>query len=172
MANSRKHRGTRLFLPMEKKLPTFSVNSWAQLSQQFFSRFSSTPVRISRNLYRSLGPNFIHFDIFTHVWDVNPNILYIQDLQFRQNRIIQSSCQDYRAMIKCDKDFFRSKLLRNAYNMKIKKKKAHYKLQETKKKKKINSHYSNKMIGSFKYHINMVWKFIYLHIHIKKEKRN
>lgn len=64
---------------------------------------------------------YFHTRGSTHIWGVNPNILYTQDLQFRQNRMIQSSCQDYRAMIKCDKDFFRSQLLRNAYNMKIKK---------------------------------------------------
>lgn len=132
--------------------------SYTQLSQQFFLA-SSTPVRISRNLYRSLGRTsfisiFSHTRIYTRGCKSKYS-LYRSQSEQRQNRIIWSA-----VIIKCDKDF----LIIVKCNMKIKKK------HINRNYKKHVEHWSQRIkcssirvLGKYS---DMAWKFIYLSISI------
>lgn len=126
MANSRKHRGTRLFLPMEKKTAHVlsELVSTAE-SAVFFSllQYSCTHfqefIQVTRPELHSF--RYFHTRGSTRLgckpkYSVHSG----SSIQTEQNDPIFLSRLS-NAMIKCDKDFFRSKLLRNAYNMKIKK---------------------------------------------------
>lgn len=86
---SHKYRGTRLFLPMEKKLLTFSwaTHSWVS---SFFSllvllyAFPGIYIGHSAELH-----SFWYFHTRGSTrWDVNPNILYTDLNEDKGNRIV------------------------------------------------------------------------------------
>lgn len=86
---SHKYRGTRLFLPMEKKLLTFSwaTHSWVS---SFFSllvllyAFPEIYIGHSAELHSF---RYFHTRGSTR-WDVNPNILYTDLNEDKGNRIV------------------------------------------------------------------------------------
>lgn len=114
--------------------------SYTQLSQQFFLA-SSTPVRISRNLYRSLGrTSFISIFSHTRIYTLGckSNSVHGSQRGQRQNRIVCVS------RLSCDDQMwqrFLSILIIAKRNTKIKRKninRNYKKHVETKKKKLIH----------------------------------
>lgn len=137
---SHKYRGTRLFLPMEKKLLTFSwaTHSWVS---SFFSllvllyAFPGIYIGHSAELHSF---RYFHTRGSTR-WDVNPYILYTDLNEDKGNRIV---CVSRLSRDNQMWQRFLSILIIAKRNTKIKRKNINrnYKKHVETKKKKINSH--------------------------------